>query len=181
MKFTSLLLLLIFTNVTLAGVDTKAQQNVDLRQYAGRWYEQARYENGFEKDMDSVYTDYMLHKDGSLSVQNNGCTVKGKQKQSIGKAFPSAPGEMKVSFVWPYWWFQSPYKILYVNTDYSAAVVAGESDKYLWLLTRDRFPTAKTMNKLRVEAKRRGFDTARLRYTKHQKRKSTAPDTKRPG
>lgn len=181
MRFLFLLPLLILSNIVLAVVDTTPQQNTDLRQYAGRWYEQARYENWFEKDMDEVYTDYMLHQDGSLTVLNNGCTNKGKVKQSVGRAFPSAPGEMKVSFVWPYWWFHAPYKILYVNADYTATLVAGEDDKYLWLLTRDRFPSADVMNKLRTEAHRRGFDTDKLRYTKHQKRKSTAPDTKRPG
>ena len=181
MRFRFLFPILIFFNTALASVNTFPQQNVDLRQYAGRWYEQARYENWFEKDMDEVYSDYMLHKDGSLTVQNNGRTAKGRAKQSEGKAIPSAPGEMQVSFVWPYWWFRTPYKILYINTDYSAALVAGEGDKYLWILTRDRFPSTKIMDKLRKEAQRRGFDTGKLRYTTHQKRKSTAPDTKRPG
>lgn len=164
-----------------AAVNTTPQKNVDLRQYAGRWYEQARYENWFEKDMDEVYTDYMLHKDGTITVKNNGRSIKGKAKQSVGRAFPSSAGEMEVSFVWPYWWFRAPYKILYVNADYSAALVAGEGENYLWMLTRDRIPTTKIMDKLREEALRRGFDTDKLRYTTHQKRKSTAPDTKRPG
>lgn len=181
MRFRFLIPILVFFHTAFAAVNTTPQQNVDLRQYAGRWYEQARYENWFEKDMDEVYTDYMLHKDGTLTVQNNGRTIKGKAKQSVGRAFPSEPGEMQVSFVWPYWWFRAPYKILYVNKDYSAALVAGEGDEYLWMLTRDRFPGDETMDKLRAEAQRRGFDTDKLRYTMHQKRKSTAPDTKKPG
>lgn len=181
MRFHLLLPILIFVHSALAGINTTPQQNVDLRQYAGRWYEQARYENWFEKDMDEVYTDYMLHKDGSLTVHNNGRTIKGKTKQSVGKAYLASPGELSVSFVWPYCWFRAPYKILYVNTDYSAALVAGEGDKYLWILTRDRFPAKEIMTRLRTEAQRRGFDTEKLRYTTHQKRKSTAPDTKRPG
>ena len=134
-----------------------------------------------EKDMDEVYTDYMLHKDGTITVKNNGRSIKGKAKQSVGRAFPSSAGEMEVSFVWPYWWFRATYKILYVSADYSAALVAGEGENYLWMLTRDRIPTTKIMDKLREEALRRGFDTDKLRYTTHQKRKSTAPDTKRPG
>ena len=116
MKFRFLIPILIFFNTVFASVNTTPQKNVDLRQYAGRWYEQARYENWFEKDMDDVYTDYMLHKDGTLTVQNNGRSIKGKVKQSVGMAFPSEPGEMQVSFVWPYWWFRAPYKILYINT-----------------------------------------------------------------
>ena len=123
MRYIFLFPLLIFY-AAFAAVNTTPQKNVDLRQYAGRWYEQARYENWFEKDMDEVYTDYMLHKDGTITVKNNGRSIKGKAKQSVGRAFPSSAGEMEVSFVWPYWWFRAPYKILYVSADYSAALVA---------------------------------------------------------
>lgn len=181
MRHLCTLLLLLFSSIVCAAPDTSPQPDIDMRRYAGRWYEQARYENWFEKGMDEVYTDYMLRKDGSLTVKNAGRKAGGNFKQSEGRAFPVAPGELSVSFVWPYWWFRAPYKILYTDSDYSSALVAGQDGKYLWMLTRDKFPDAGVMNRLHREAQRRGFDTGRLRYTKHQKRKSTAPDTKIPG
>lgn len=165
----------------MAKVDTTPQQNVDFSRYLGRWYEQARYENWFEEGMDNVYTDYVPLKDNSIQVTNYGTDAQGYDEQARGKAFIDGPGLLEVSFVWPYWWFRTPYKILYVDPEYKAALVSGEDGEYLWLLTREMNASPKLMRSLLHEAERRGFDTSTLRYTQHQKRKSTAPDTKRPG
>lgn len=181
MRAIYLLLLVIFSGYLHAETDTTPQGDVDIRKYAGRWYEQARYENWFEKDMDNVYADYALLKDGDIMVYNTGTNKRGRSKRSKGKATTVNPGELSVSFVWPYWWFRTPYRILYVDKEYNTALVSGAGNKYLWLLTREIFPGEHSMNRLRSEAQKRGFDISRLRYTQHQKRKSTAPDTKKPG
>ncbi len=174
-------LLLAFSAVVNAAVDTTPQQNVDFRKYAGRWYEQARFENWFEEGMEHVYTDYTLLQNGSLRVSNHGTSPQGYAEQATGRAFIVAPGELSVSFVWPYWWFRAPYKVLYVDSEYQSALVSGEDATYLWLLTREPVPATRMLKNLVEQAKLRGFDTSRLRYTKHQNRKSTAPDTKMPG
>ena len=181
MKHILLFIPALFLCCVQAAVNTTPQASVDFRQYAGRWYEQARYENWFEKGMEEVYTDYALHKDGSLAVLNRGTNEQGKEKQARGRGFISAPGQLDVSFVWPYWWFRAPYRILYVDQEYEAALVSGADDKYLWFLTRESQPQPGLLNKLRQEAQKRGFDTSKLRYTRHQNRKSTAPDTYNPG
>lgn len=168
-------------SIACAAINTTPQQSVDFRQYGGRWYEQARYENWFERGMDNVYTDYISRKDGSITVINHGTDEQGDEEQARGRAFIAAPGQLDVSFVWPYWWFRAPYRILYVDSDYESALVSGESGEYLWLLTRSPQPAQGIMNRLLREARMRGFDTDRLRYTWHQKRKSTAPDTNNPG
>ena len=162
-------------------VDTTPQQSVDFRRYAGRWYEQARYENWFEEGMEHVYTDYTPLKDGSIRVTNHGTDAQGYTEQARGRAFITGKGELGVSFVWPYWWFRAPYKVLYVDPEYQGAVVSGENADYLWLLTRQDIPRRELVNRLVHEAAKRGFDTAKLRHTQHQKRKSTAPETNTPG
>lgn len=150
------------------GADTTPQQNVSIPSYLGRWYEQARFENWFEKDMDYVFTDYSADSNNQINVLNFGTTPDGEQKQAKGKAIKVQDGELAVSFVWPYWWFRSPYRILYVNPDYTAAVVSGDGDDYLWLLTRDKCATPRILKKLIKEAQLRGFDTTKLRFTKQR-------------
>lgn len=150
-----------------SALDLTPQPGVSLNQYLGRWYEQARYENWFEEDMDGVYTDYTPRDDSSsIEVNNYGITASGNFKQARGRAFSAGNGMLEISFVWPYWWFRAPYRILYVDSQYQAALVSGDDAKYLWLLTRDKHPAPAVINKLKQEAQRRGFDTTKLRPTK---------------
>lgn len=161
-KFLSLLMIL---GSTCTAADTTPQKDVSLTRYQGRWYEQARYENWFEEGMEQVYTDYTPGPNGSINVRNYGKNPEGTQKSSSGRAFPVADGILEVSFVWPYWWFGAPYHILYVDKDYQAALISGDDEDYLWLLTRERNPKPEIIRKLKKEAERRGFDTSRLRFT----------------
>lgn len=159
--------------------DTAPQKGVDLTAYLGRWYEQARYDNYFERGLDNVFTDYAMGKNGSITVMNYGYGTDGKLHKAKGVAVTDTdkPGEMRVSFVPPYFWFRAPYRILFVDKDYSAALVAGDDGEYLWLLTREKQPDKTTLLRLTQEAERRGFDTAKLRQTQqHQNLKSTPAD-----
>ena len=176
-----LLLLFIISRLIYATVDTIPQQNIDLSRYCGRWYEQARYDNWFEEGLDEVFTDYAAMKNGNIQVTNHGRDAQGHMHQARGRAYVHSNGSLMVSFVWPYWWFHAPYKILYVTHDYQGAVVSGEGDEHLWFLTREEDASPLLLKKLKQEAQLRGFDISKLRYTTHQKRKSTVPDTNKPG
>jgi lipocalin len=43
---------------------------VDLSQYAGLWYEIARYPNGFQQDCEGVTAEYVQRADGKITVIN---------------------------------------------------------------------------------------------------------------
>lgn len=149
--------------------DTTPQQGIRLSRYLGRWYEQARYECFFERDMDGVYTDYTAREDGSIAITNAGTTAGGRHKEASGRAVmpdEEMHGRLLVSFVPPYKWFRAPYHILYVDEDYRMALVSGASSGYLWLLTRDRRADGMTMRRLLDEAQKRGFDITALRLTR---------------
>lgn len=159
--------------------DTTPQSGIDTEAYLGRWYEQARYDHFFERGLDFVYADYTRREDGSVRVLNTGHDRKGRRHSAEGRAtLPEVrmAGRMLVSFVPPYRWFRAPYHILYTDSRYQEALVSGEGDRYLWLLTREREANADSMRRLLDEASRRGFDIGKLRLT-HQKRKSTPAET----
>lgn len=161
-----LLLTFLFMLSLCYAANTTPQENVSLERYMGRWYEQARFENWFEKGMDEVYTDYTKGPDSSINVRNYGTGPDKITEHSSGRAFPVSNGILEVSFVWPYWWFRAPYHILYVDEAYSAALVSGDDDQYLWLLTRQKQADKRMIQRLLKEAKLRGFDTTKLRFTK---------------
>ena len=139
---------------------------VELSRYLGRWYEVARYEQGFQKDCDAVTADYALRGDGMISVINTCRKPGGAIKQSKGKAkvVDAATGaKLKVSFFGP---FYGDYWVLDRADDYSWAIVGEGSGRYLWLLSRDPSPGEARLGAMIARARAMGYDTTMLRITK---------------
>ncbi len=139
---------------------------VDLQRYLGRWYEIARYEQGFQKDCDAVTADYALRSDGKISVLNKCVKPNGKATQAEGRAkiVPDAGNaKLKVSFFGP---FFGDYWVLDHAGDYSWSIVGEPSGRYLWLLSREAKPDKAAVDALVGRAKALGYDVAMLRMTR---------------
>jgi apolipoprotein D and lipocalin family protein len=111
--------------------------SVDLARYAGRWFEIYRLPNGFEDaDCASVTADYAPRPDGLLQVVNTCVKPGGDFDRSRGVARvvdPLSRSRLEVSFFRPFW---GNYWIIELSDDYSWAMIAEPSGKYLWLLAR---------------------------------------------
>ena len=74
-----------------------------------------------------------------MKVDNKGYNVKkDKWEKSIGKAKSVTKddvGMLKGSFFGP---FYSGYNVIAIDPDYKYALVAGESLKYMWILSREK-------------------------------------------
>ncbi len=173
MKMTSTLLFAFATGLAtvsctqpqLPSVNSAPMANVDLNRYMGTWYEIARLPNRFENGLDNVTANYTLESSTEVIVKNQGYESNGKISSVQGRAFvknPQEPGRLALSFVPPYFWFQAPYHILYVNKDYSLALVSGDGPKYLWLLARSPQISEAEKNDLLGIARARGYETSRL-------------------
>jgi apolipoprotein D and lipocalin family protein len=141
-------------------------KSVELSRYLGRWYELARYEQGFQKDCDGVTADYALREDGNISVLNSCRKPDGKAKTARGKAkiVDTATGaKLKVSFFGP---FYGDYWVLDRAEDYSWSIVGEPSGRYLWILSREANPGQANLDALIARAKALGYDTSMLRITK---------------
>lgn len=149
----------VFSCKTSTVVDNSTVQSLDLNRFMGRWYEIARFDHRFERDMQQVTTMYAIQKNGSVKVINQGLK-DGKWKTSEGKGkLTTTPGLLRVSFSGP---FYSDYRILVLAPDYSYALIGGSSDKYLWILSRTSEMSQYTRNRLVEEAQRRGYNTSNL-------------------
>lgn len=143
-------------------------KDLDLKRYMGLWYEIARFENRFEKDLVAVTARYTFMPDGKIEVINSGRlkTLNGVLKSSKGKAKqpdPKRPGELKVSF---FLWFYADYDILLLDQkNYSYALIGSNSDKYLWILSRTPRIDDGTLNFILNYARKLGYDTSKLYYT----------------
>ena len=114
-----------------------AVDNVDLRRYAGKWYEIARYPNHFQRNCQSDTTAiYTLRDDGKVQVVNACREKDGKVTTARGTAKvvdKRTNAKLKVTFFWP---FYGDYWVIGLSPDYRYAIVGEPSRKYLWILSR---------------------------------------------
>jgi apolipoprotein D and lipocalin family protein len=146
----------------------KAVQNFEKEKYLGHWFEIARLDFVFEKNLSNTTAEYSLNDDGSIKVINRGYNyIKKKNVSSTGKAKfvgDANEGKLKVSFFGP---FYAGYNVLAIDPDYKYALVAGKNLKYMWLLSRDKtMPETIKKDYIKIAANL-GYDTSALIWVKH--------------
>lgn len=155
-----------------ASIPKKAKpvQNFDLNKYLGNWYEIARFDFRFEKDLDNVMAQYSLNNKGNVNVVNSGYNFK-KEKWVSAEGVAKFRGDknsaaLKVSFFGP---FYSGYNVIAIDEDYKYALVAGKDLKYLWILSREKsIPEDIKAEYLKI-AQEVGYDTSELIWVEHNK------------
>jgi apolipoprotein D and lipocalin family protein len=119
--------------------------NLDLRRYAGVWYEIARLPNPFQKKCaHSVVVRYGVRDDGRLDVVNECVQKDGRTSRASGVARladpEGPPSQLKVRFAPAFLSFLSAvwgdYWVIDLAPDYSYAVVGEPGRRYLWVLSR---------------------------------------------
>jgi apolipoprotein D and lipocalin family protein len=154
------------------GIPEKATavNNFDKARYLGKWYEIARLDFKYEKGLNNVTAEYSMNDNATIKVDNKGYDVeKDKWKQSIGKAKfveNDNVGMLKVSFFGP---FYSGYNVIAIDQDYKYALVAGESLKYMWILSRETTIPEKIKTEYLKKAQEIGYNTSELVWVKHDK------------
>lgn len=141
-------------------------KSVDISRYLGRWYELARYEQGFQKNCEGVSADYALREDGKIAVLNRCRKPDGKISDANGRAKivdTATNAKLKVSFFGP---FYGDYWVMDHADDYSWAIVGDPSGRYLWILSRDATPGQARIDELIARAGAMGYDTSMIRITK---------------
>ena len=163
---TSLLLASCATTSIPEGIEPV--KSFDLERYLGTWYEIARLDHRFERNLGEVTATYSLNDDGTVKVLNSGVYVEpsrkaGKRNTATGKArFVGDKGtaHLKVSFFGP---FYGSYIVFELDKEnYKYALVAGPNRKYLWILSREPVIDEELYRLLLETATRNGYDTSEL-------------------
>ncbi len=165
-RLLSLLSVVLLSVCSMAGdIDNSVVKNFELKRFLGSWYEVARYDHWFERGMERTKASYSLRSDGKIEVRNTGLK-NGKPKESKGKAKTTdTPALLRVSFFGP---FYSDYRVMLIDKNYQYALVGSSSDSYLWILARTPKLTNDVKALILKEAKRRGYDTSKLIWVKHE-------------
>lgn len=162
----------------LAACSTSAPDGItpvtpfEISRYLGKWYEIARLDHSFERDMTDVSANYRLQDDGSVEVINRGFDTKRNEwRDAIGKAKftgDSNRASLKVSFFGP---FYGGYHVVALDQQaYRWAMVAGPDRDYLWILARDRQLPAEVKAQLLKQATELGFDVQKLIWVSQNRR-----------
>ncbi|MEC4114242.1 lipocalin family protein [Myroides pelagicus] len=169
-----MILTLVFAGCNKEVIPEKAVPvtNFDVDRYLGKWYEVARFDFKFEKDLDNTTATYSLDKSGNIQVINRGYNYVTKQwKQAEGTAKfrdDQKTAALKVSFFGP---FYSGYNVIALDEDYRYALVAGKNLDYLWILSRETTIPEAIKEQYLALAKQVGYDTSRLLWVKHDEEK----------
>lgn len=144
----------------------------DADRYLGKWYEIARLDHSFERNLSNVSAEYTQMDSGDIKVLNRGYNEKtGTWNQIEGKARfrgDKTVGSLKVSFFGP---FYGGYHIIALDKKgYRHAMVAGPSRSYLWILSRTASLHENTYKSLVDRAAELGFDTKALIKIKHDRK-----------
>ena len=150
-------------------LNTSTVPQLDIERYMGQWYEIARFDHFFERNLEGCTARYELLDDGTVRVTNAGNkgSLKGKYQESVGKARrpdASKPGQLEVSFFMN---FYSPYNVMELDPDYNFVLVGSKNDKYLWILSRTPQMNPKDLDFVLSRAKLRGYDISKLIWVKH--------------
>ena len=164
------LLFLLFNSCASIPKKAKPFENFDINRYLGVWYEIARFDFRFERNLDNTSAQYSLNKNGNVIVLNSGYNfIKEEWKKAEGLAkFRDQKdiGALKVSFFGP---FYSGYNVVALDENYQYALVAGRNLDYLWILSREKnIPDSVKADYLRV-ATEIGYDTSKLIWVVHDK------------
>ena len=146
----------------------KAVQPFNADKYLGKWYEVARLNFRFEKNLNNVTAEYSLRKDGKIKVVNRGYNIKSEKWQEvIGKAKfvdEKDVAKLKVSFFGP---FYAGYNVIDIDENYKYALVVGKNLKYLWLLSRETGMPESVKEAYLKKAKEIGYEVADLVWVEH--------------
>jgi len=165
--------LLIFFNMFSSNSKAQTLETVpyvDLKKYAGKWYEIASFPQRFQKGCYCTTAEYTWSEKGYVIVENrcNKDSVIGKQSSIKGKAFVeknSGNAKLKVQFFWP---FKGKYWIIDLADDYSYAVVSHPNKNYLWILSRTPKMDETIYQQIISRLNDKGFDLTKLQQTIHQ-------------
>lgn len=145
-----------------------AIKNFESDKYLGQWYELARFDYKFEKNLNNVTANYSLNDNGTIQVKNRGFNyVENEWKEVIGEAkFVNEDTEarLKVSFFKPFW---SGYNVIDIDENYQYALVVGNNLKYIWILSRTKEIPDSIKNRFLEKAQSIGYNTADLIWVEH--------------
>lgn len=150
----------------------KTVDYVDLKKYAGLWYEIAKIPNRFQSQcVKGTTAKYTLTADGDIKVVNSCIDENGEVDDADGVARivdKKTNAKLEVSFVSFFGWrpFWGDYWIIGLDENYQWAIVGTPNRKYGWVLSRTPKLENETMDKINQLLVNQGYDPKKFEISK---------------
>ncbi len=144
--------------------------SVDLKRYAGQWYEISRFPHRFQEGCVGSRAMYTLRDERKMTVLNE-CyegSFSGTPRSAKGTAKVAdkqTNAKLKVSFFWP---FYGDYWIIELGKEYEYAVVGHPDRTYLWVLSRTKTMDEALYQDILGRLAEKGYDVTRLIKTQQE-------------
>ena len=139
---------------------------VDLKRYAGKWYEIASVPMVFQRDcVGDTTAEYTLNADGTISVNSRCRARNGSISAASGTAtvMPGS-GNAKLEVSYPQI-VKGHYWIIGLDQEYRWAVIGEPQRKYLRILSRTAQLPEEELARALDAARAQGYTLEELRYT----------------
>ncbi|MFI3282083.1 MAG: lipocalin family protein [Rikenellaceae bacterium] len=148
-------------------IDTSTVSEFDIERYMGKWYEIARFDNRYERNLTAVTAEYSLSPENEVSIVNRGFNTKDMEwREALGTGRETSTlGRLKVSF---FMFFSSDYNVMELGESYEWALVGSSTDKYLWILSRTPSLSDSTLSHIFRIAQERGYNIENLTLIEHE-------------
>jgi len=172
MKKLRTFVMLLIAGVVLGGCAGTSKEEplytvplVDLNRYMGDWYVIASIPTVFDAKAYAATESYAWNDDGSIAVTyrylKGGFDGEEKIITSTARVFNAATkAEWRMRFFWP---LRSIYIVIYLEPDYSIAMVGHPSRDYVWILSRTPSIPDTKYSDLIVFLQQRGYDISKIR------------------
>jgi len=168
-----ILIVFLFSQMSFSQKEMKPVPSVDLKKYAGLWYEYSKIPNSFQKQCVSNTTaEYKLLEDGTIQV-NNSCTDEDGKRDFVSGVARIVDREtnakLEVSFFSIFGWrpIWGDYWVIGLDKDYQYAVVGTPGRKYGWVLSRSPKLTDEQLTEINKILTEQDYDLKKFVRSKH--------------
>ncbi len=169
----TILIMFLFSSIILSQQNPlKTVKYVDLKKYAGLWYEVAKIPNSFQDQcIKGTTAKYILKEDGEIAVINSCIDEDGEVDEADGLARvvdKKTNAKLEVSFFSIFGWrpIWGDYWIIGLDENYQWAIVGTPSRKYGWVLSRTPKLDEITMDTIFGIIKDQGYDPKKFEISK---------------
>lgn len=143
---------------------------VDLDRFMGKWYVIGSIQTVTDRKPFNSTVTYERAKRGiDIAYQFNSGSSDGKLRTVKVSALIDNPGinsdwEVRYFYTWP---FESDYKVIYLEPDYSVAVIGQPSRNYVWIMAREPRIDSPLYSDIILYLQEQGYDVGKIRLIPH--------------